>query len=136
MLQVLLSKKTTHVVSFMIVTILLLIALLVGWRQVRGYYSVNHPEYVTAGNAVDRLTPPDAKIIAPAFGDTMFLYQTNRTGWPIGYHIDEKMSFGATHYVSTSYDDEAKMLEEKYFTIEKTPEYILIDLTRPNNHSI
>ncbi|MDQ5951790.1 MAG: 2 protein, partial [Patescibacteria group bacterium] len=46
---------------------------------------------------------------------------------------DKKIELGATHYISTSYDEEAKMLEEKYFTIEKSPQYILIDLTKDKN---
>lgn len=135
-LENLLSKKLKHLTAFLTVLVLFLSSLALSWNQVSGYFAVNHPEYVQAGATVDRLTPPDAKVIAPAFGDTMFLYQTNRTGWPIGYHIDEKIEYGATHYISTSYDEEAKMLEEKYFTIEKTPVYILIDLTRTNNDSL
>jgi hypothetical protein len=75
-------------------------------------------------------------VIAPALGDTMFLYQTNRTGWATGQEIEEKKSYGATHYISTSYDDEARMLEDKYFTIEKTPDFILIDLTRNKNDAL
>lgn len=129
-IESLLSKKLSHLVSFLIVIVLFITGLLLSWKMVKGYYSINNPEYVTAGAAVNRLTPPDAKVIAPAFGDTMFLYQTNRTGWPIGYDIDKKIDLGANYYISTSYDEEAKMLEAKYFTIEKTPEYILIDLTK------
>jgi 4-amino-4-deoxy-L-arabinose transferase-like glycosyltransferase len=132
-LESLLSKKLSHLISFLIIIVLFILSLFLSWKMVKGYYSINNPEYVIAGEAVDRLTPPDAKVIAPAFGDTMFLYQTNRTGWPIGYDIDKKIELGATHYISTSYDEEAKMLEEKYFTIEKSPQYILIDLTKDKN---
>lgn len=98
------------------------------WQQVKGYYTINHPEYIVAGQAVDRLTPPDAKVIAPAFGDTQFLFQTNRTGWPIGYEIDKKIELGAQYYVTTSYDDEARALEAEYQVIEKNDTFILIDL--------
>lgn len=101
------------------------------WQQVKGYFNVNHWEYVVAGQAADKLTPPDAKIIAPAFGDTMFLYQTNRTGWPIGFEIEQKRALGATHYVTTSYDDEARMLEKQYQTLKKTDQFLLLDLTQP-----
>ena len=108
--------------------ILAALMLVLSWRQIAGYFNVNHWEYVEAGQAVDRLTPTDAKIIAPAFGDTMFLFQTNRTGWPIGFEIADKISKGADYYVTTSYDDEARELEEQYQVIEKTDLYLLIKL--------
>jgi len=76
----------------------------------------------------DRLLSKDAKVIAPQYSDTSFLFQTNRTGWPLGFDIDHKIEMGATHYVSTSYDNEAKELEEKYMIIEKTEDYIILDL--------
>ncbi len=37
---------------------------------------------------------------------------------------------GATHYVGVVYDDEARELEKKYLTLEKTDLYIIIDLTK------
>lgn len=101
------------------------------WRQVRGYYHINHPEYITAGQAVDRLTPANALVIAPAFGDTQFLFQTNRRGWPIGFEIEDKIAKGAQYYVTTSYDDEARALEQRYHVMEKNDTFILIDLQRP-----
>lgn len=104
---------------------------LISWNTtVSGYFSINHWEYIEAGQAVNELTPPDAKVIAPAFGDTMFLFQTNRTGWPIGFNIPEKISLGATHYVTTSYDDEARELEKQFQTIKKTEKFLLLDLTK------
>jgi hypothetical protein len=103
------------------------------WQQVRGFYNINHPEYIEAGKAVDQLTPPDAKVIAPAMGDTVFLFQTNRTGWPIGFDTEQKVANGADFYVSTTYDDEARTVEEKYTTVKKTDQYILIDLQKPKN---
>jgi hypothetical protein len=101
------------------------------FQQVGGYFNVNHWEYVEAGQAVDKLTPADAKVIAPAFGDTQFLFQTNRIGWPIGFEIDDKISKGATHYVTTSFDDEARELEARFTTVAKTDRYLILDLTQP-----
>jgi hypothetical protein len=101
------------------------------WTQVGGYFNINHWEYVAAGKAVDELTPADALVIAPAFGDTLFLFQTNRTGWPIGFEIADKIAKGAQYYITTSYDDEARALEAEYATVKKTPEYLLLNLTQP-----
>jgi hypothetical protein len=99
----------------------------VSWYYVHGYYGTR-ADWEQAGQAVDRLTPPDALVIAPAFSDTGFLFQTNRTGWTLEGEIDKKIAQGATYYISTSYDDEARSLEKKYTLIEKTPVYILIKL--------
>lgn len=129
-LQQLLSNRLLPIVSSVVVSTLVLLSIVLAWTQVSGYFNINNWEYIEAGEAVRRLTPEDALVIAPAFGDTMFLYQTHRRGWPIGYHIEEKIAAGATHYVSTNYEDEARELEAEYFTVEKTPKYILIDLTR------
>lgn len=100
------------------------------WYDVSGYYQINNWPIVEAGREVDKITPENAKIIAPYNGDTAFLYQTNRTGWPLGYDIEDKIAKGASYYVSVSYDDEARELEKKYTTIAKTNNYIIIKLTK------
>lgn len=101
------------------------------WQQVRGYFSINHWEYVEAGEYVDKNLPADAIVIAPAFGDTQFLFQTNRRGWPIGGMIPEKIAQGAQYYVTTAMDEEAKELSFKYSVIKYDPKFIVIDLTQP-----
>lgn len=112
--------------------IVILTAMLVlSWHQVKGYYQINNWAIVEAGQAVDRIAPRDAKVIAPYLGDTAFLYQTNRSGWPLGHEIDEKIRMGADYYVSTTMDDEANMLKERYQVVAETPLYILIKL--PDN---
>lgn len=128
-LDTFLNKKFNALVSLATISLLIGSMLLLSHFQIKGYYNVNHPEYVLAGKAADTLLPKEAKVIAPQFSDTSFLFQINRVGWPLGFDIDEKIELGATHYVSTSYDDEARELEKKYMIIEKTDDYIIIDLT-------
>ncbi|GIK83835.1 MAG: hypothetical protein BroJett025_04570 [Patescibacteria group bacterium] len=131
-LDTFLNKKFNALVSMGISAFLVVAMLLFSYNQVKGYYNVNHPEYSKAGKAADEVLPKDAKVIAPQYGgDTAYLFQINRTGWPIGHYIDEKIKMGATHYVTTSFDEEAKELEKKYTIIEKTSDYSIIDLTRP-----
>lgn len=115
----------------MISGLIYLVGIGLSWMQIKDFYNVNHWEYQIAGQAADQLLPANAKVIAPAMGDTMFLFQTRRTGWPIGFEIEDKIKLGATHYVTSSADAEAKELEEKYTTIRKTNDYIILDLTRP-----
>jgi len=126
-----LVKRWSTLASNSISAIILLTCALISWTQIKGYYQINHWEYVEAGAIVNQLTRPNAQVIAPAFGDTMFLFQTNRTGWPIGFEIDDKIAKGATNYITTSYDDEARMLEKRFVTQAKTAKYLLLDLTAP-----
>ena len=103
-----------------------------GWYQVKEYYKIDHPEIIAAGQAVDRLTPKNALVIAPYNGDTAFLYQTQRWGWPV---VDDSfeniIKLGATTYVSVNLGSgDTKYVEAKYKTIEKTSQYIIVDLTK------
>ena len=104
------------------------------WFTIRTYYWINHPEIVEAGREADKILPPDAKVIASYNGDTTFLYQTNRQGWPIGFEIDKKIKMGATHYVTispTDNDGETKDLASRYTVLVRNDTYAIIDLTRP-----
>ncbi len=104
------------------------------WYTVRTYYWINRPEIIEAGKAADAMLPKDAKVIAPYNGDTTFLYQTGRQGWPIGFEIDKKISMGATHYVTVSPTDndlETKELAEKYTVLIRNDKFAIIDLTKP-----
>lgn len=132
----LLTKKLNPLIGSLVVLGLVLVTNLSAWPFVKGYFMINHPEYIVAGEAVDKLLPKDAVVIAPDFGDTQFLFMTNRRGFPIGFEIDKKIQHGAQYYVSTSFDDEVKDLEKKYFTIKKTPEYIILDLTKTKTQKI
>lgn len=98
--------------------------------QVKEYYKINHPEIIIAGQAVQRLTPQGAKVIAPYNGDTAFLYQTNRVGWPFVTLPMDKMinRLGAQYYVSVNFDKQTEEIMEKYQVLEKTNEYVVVKL--------
>lgn len=102
-----------------------------GWYQIRDFYNINHPEIVEAGRTLDRLTPQKALVIAPYEGDTAFLYQTGRKGWPIVQDpIDIMVKKGADYYVSTKFDDQTRelILEAQKKTTDKKP-YKIIEFT-------
>ncbi|MEK7065363.1 MAG: hypothetical protein AAB961_00075, partial [Patescibacteria group bacterium] len=120
--------------SFLLFLVSFLFMLAFSWFTIRTYYWINHPEIVEAGRAANRLLPPDAKVIASYSGDTAFLYQTNRQGWPIGFDIDKKIEMGATHYVTISPTDndlETKDLAERYTVLVRNDKFAIIDLTKP-----
>ena len=101
------------------------------WYEIKGLYQVNNPSIVTAGQAVDNLLPSDAKVIAPYMGDTAFLYQTNRYGWPLlTYDINKMISLGATHYVSVNYDDQTNQIKKdpRFKILTGTDQFIIIKL--------
>lgn len=104
------------------------------WYTIRTYFWINKPEIVEAGMAADALLPKDAKVIASYNGDTTFLYQTRRQGWPLGFEIDKKISMGATHYVTISPSDEdgeTRALASEYTVLVRNDRYAIIDLTSP-----
>jgi hypothetical protein len=83
---------------------------------------------VRAGQAVEKVAHPDDLVIAPNFGDTQLLFQTDRSGWPIGGSIDEKIAAGADWYLSANQDVETKTLMTRFVTETTTDEFVLINL--------
>lgn len=109
------------------------------WFTLRTFYWINRPEIITAGEEADRLLPKDAKVIAPYNGDTTFLYQTKRQGWPLGFDIEKKLAQGATHYVTVSPTDadwETKTLAEAYTVLVRNDSFAIIDLTKPKKPTV
>jgi len=106
------------------------------WYNIKGYYQINNWAIVKAGERANDLLPKDAKVIAPYGGDTAFLYQTNRSGWPaVTESIESLIKKGATHYVSVNFDDLTNDLLKKCLIIEKTDQWVIIDLTNCTNES-
>lgn len=125
-------SKTVYSRFMTLIMTLFVIGFTIGmsWYDIKGYYQINNYSMVEAGMALDKIAPKDALVIAPYMGDTAFLYQTHRSGWPIGGDIEDKMKDGATYYVSTSYDDEARAVEKKYTLVEKNDKFIIIKLEK------
>lgn len=127
----------SHVFNRIMTRILVIFSIpmmiMTGWLLIRDNYNVNHPEIIEAGREVDRITPKDALVIAAYDGDTAFLYQTGRWGWPaIDNSIDNIISEGASYYVSVKLGDkDTKMIEGRFKTVEKTDKYIIINLREP-----
>ena len=116
--------------SFLIFAVVMMLGM--GWYQVKGDYQVNHYEVVAAGKEVDKITPKDAIVIAPYNGDTTFLYQTHRFGWPVvDRSFDELIKLGADYFVSVNYDNDTNNLLKKYKAIEKNNSFVIIDLHQP-----
>ena len=98
--------------------------------QVREYYNINKPEIIAAGAAINRLVPKNSLIIAAYNGDTAFLYQTKRKGWPVvELPINELIDEGAEYYTTVNLNDpQAQEFMRKFKVIEKTDQYVIIKL--------
>ncbi|MCL4415667.1 MAG: hypothetical protein M1365_03040, partial [Actinobacteria bacterium] len=130
------------ILAIIIALMLLIFMEAFGWYQVRDFFNINHPEIVEAGKAVDESVPKKALVIAPYNGDTAFLYQTGRAGWPIiEGSIQDMINRGAHYYVSVNFDDQTNDLiktavqrvnkPEGYQLIKLTKKYVIIQLV-PN----
>jgi hypothetical protein len=127
-------------ISYSVIAVSIIFSLMFGWYFIKDYYNINHPEIVEAGRAVETKTSDKALVIAPYNGDTAFLYQTGRKGWPIMQDTVENMiKKGAQYYVSVNYDDQTKSLMAEaqniystkgYKVIEATDKYVIIQLVR------
>jgi len=104
--------------------------LLTGAMEIKGNFVVNHPEIIEAGKAVDEITPKDALVVAPYNGDTAFLYQTKRWGWPaIDDSIDNIIVKGADYYVTVDFaHPDTKMITSRFKVIMKTEKFLIADL--------
>lgn len=125
------GKQLSPKLAGSLVSALVVSSLVLSGSYIWDYYKIHHWEYQQVAEAVQPLLPLNAKVIAPADGDTMFLYQLNRQGWAMGTDIEDKIAKGATHYLSTSHDNVAQDLAQRYTVISQTEMYTLIDLTHP-----
>lgn len=119
-------------ISYIVIVVSVLFLLAFGWFKVRDFYSIQHPEIIEAGKAVDRLTPKDAKVIAVYNGDTTFLYHTNRRGWPVFERdFSDFIKAGATHIAFVNPGKDELNFATQFETILRTSNYAIFDLTRP-----
>ncbi len=112
----------------------ILIMLLIGIYETKGNYNINHPELMKAGKAADSVLPQDALVIAPYNGDTTFLYQTGRSGWPVvNESIEGMINKGADYYISVNYDSDTNNFMTKFKALEKNNDYVILDLHQKLN---
>jgi len=128
------NKFFNKKLSRILVIFSVFIMLVSGWYQVKEYYNVNHPEIIEAGKAIDKIAPKDALILVPYNGDTAFLYQTGRSGWPaVDSSIEEIKDRGADYYLSVNFNDKDTIQAmNEYKVIERTSTYVIVDLNQPN----
>lgn len=100
-----------------------------GWQQVKDYFNINNPSLVVAGEAVQKLTPKNVKIIANYNGDSSFLYQTDRQGWAsFDYDIPVLHKLGAQYLVLVNPTKDDMNFSKQYKVLAITKQYVIFDL--------
>lgn len=124
------SQSFNKMIGPILAIVLILLTFAFGAFEIRGFYWINKPQIVTAGQAVDRLLPKNATVIAPYNGDAAFLYQTNRHGYPIVDRPLEKFIDQGTKYlVSVDIADSGiQNLARHCKVIEQTNEYVIVEM--------
>lgn len=125
------KENISRLKSVTLLIVLTLFTFSFSWYLVRDYYNINNNSIVIAGHAVDKLTPIDAKVIAPYDGDTSFLYQTKRRGWAsFEKPLPEMIEMGANYLVLVNPKPEDFGIGKEYKIISSTSDYILFDLNK------
>lgn len=123
------SKKLNKYLSFTILLVLIILSFAVSGNFIKDFFNINDRAIVSAGIAVDKLTPKDAKVIANYNGDTSFLYQTKRKGWPsFEKPVPQLIKMGADYLILVNPSHADLEIGKTYKIIDNTKEYVIFDL--------
>lgn len=102
------------------------------WSIVKEYFNINNRSILAAGEAIQRLTPKDALIVANYNGDSALLYQFDRKGWASYQNpIPELIEKGADYLVLINpSQQESNQLKQEYTLVEATDQYAIFNLTK------
>lgn len=116
--------------------LLLVLTFYFSWMHIKGFYQINNPAIIEAGKKADQILPKEAVVVAPYNGDTAFLYQINRPGWPVvAFPLRELVTYyGVTHYVSTTKDAKTKWAMKYFKVLVDDPNFVILDITKFNNN--
>jgi hypothetical protein len=118
--------------SIPLVLIISLASFLVSWSQVKNYYQINHSAIITAGQTANTALPQNAVVIAPYNGDTTFLYQTQRSGYPINIYdlgsIKKLHPNNPLFLVSVNFDDYTNQIIKSNTAIVQTKTFVIVKL--------
>ncbi len=128
-LILLFKKYVPRNIAYGIVGIGMLLSFFFAWQQVKDYFNINNPSLIVAGEAVDNMTPKNAKVIAPYDGDTTLLYYTHRKGWPsFEKSLEDLIGMGADYLVLVNPKPQDLGISEKYKLVSSSSAYLLFNL--------
>jgi hypothetical protein len=101
-----------------------------GWQEIQPYFDIDNPSIIAAGEAVQKLTPKNALIIANYNGDSAFIYQTDRQGWASYEHdVPTLHKMGAQYLVLANPTPQDMEFAKQYKVIVHTNQYVIFDLS-------
>lgn len=125
------TKFGNVLLSRLLLSLIIIVMFFFSWKIVEGYYWINNPEIVSVGKELDKILPKDALVVAPYGGDTSFLYNINRNGWPSFQDgIPSLVEKGADYLVIINPKKEDEGIGDEYKLIIKKPTYLLFDLNQ------
>jgi len=126
------KEQVSKFISYPVFIICCLFMLAFSWYQARDFFNINNQSIVIAGQAVDKLVPKNARVIAPLDGDTSFLYETKRKGWAsFEKPLEQLIKMGADYLVLVNPKPKDFNIGKTYKIVSNTKDYILFDL---HNH--
>lgn len=115
--------------SYIILVFAIFLMFLLSYREIKDFYNIQNPSILAAGQAMDRLTPKDAKVLAPMEGDTSLLYFTKRKGWAsFSKPLPILIKMGASYLVLVNPKKQDYEIGKTYKIIASSPQYIIFDL--------
>lgn len=121
------------ILSIILALVIFVFSVYFSGSQIIGYYQINRPQIIAAGQKAKALLPANSLVITPYNGDTAFLYQTGFRGWPTEvYDIPQQLKNfpGIPIYlVSVNYDQYTNSLIAKYPAVYKNNDYIILKLS-------
>lgn len=121
--------KTVHVGKILLMLIIVA-SFYFSWNIVKEYFNINNRSILSAGEAVQRVTPKNALIVASYNGDSALLYQFDRKGWASQQsEMSVLIEKGADFFVliNPSKEDVRKW-QSQYKLVESTDQYAIFDL--------
>lgn len=125
------KQYISRTASYFLLAFSLFLMFSLGWKDVRDYYNIQNPSILAAGDAVDRLAPKTAKVVAPYDGDTTLLYYTKRKGWAsFSKPLPELIKKGASYLVLVNPKKQDLEIGLTYKIKASTSQYLIFDLTQ------
>lgn len=121
----------SKIITYPVLIFCLALMFSLSWKDVRDYYNIQNASIIVAGEAVDKIAPGDAKVVAPNEGDTTLLYFTKRKGWAsFSKPLPELIKMGADFLVLVNPKKQDFDIGKTYKIVAYSSQYIIFDLRK------
>lgn len=115
--------------TYPVLVFCLMLMFSLSWKNIRDYYNIQNQSIVIAGEAVDKIAPKDAKIVAPYDGDTTLLYYTKRKGWAsFSKPLPGLIKAGADYLLLVNPKEQDFEIGKTHKIVASSSQYLIFDL--------